>query len=302
MIFTIFFFLVSHFMYGQLFTISDNYSHNSLAINPAYSGSRDALSATVLYRNNWNGFEGAPKTMSLSVHAPLNNEKIGIGFFIMNDIIGVTNETSLVGSYAYRLNLGYGKLAFGMGFGAIIRNTAWNKLSALDANDDELADNFSSGIMPDFSVGIYYTTGKYFMGISIPLFLSHELDSKTNKYIIKNDFAQYNYFCNAGGTIDLAQSIKLFPSLLVKYQQGNVAQADISTQVILKNKLWLGATYRSRNVLVGMIQCQANRQLRIAYSYDFLVGRNRQFGNNTHEIMLDYVFKYTAKVSGPRQF
>jgi type IX secretion system PorP/SprF family membrane protein len=299
---SIWIFLFPLYVCGQLYTISDHYVYNALAINPAYSGSQDALSTTVLYRTYWVGFEGSPKTMSLSIHAPLNNERVGLGFLIMNDNIGVSKETSFIGNYAYRMDLGYGKLAFGLGFGITFYSNAWNKLVAQDADDEQLTDNSSTGIMPNFSVGIYYTTKKYFMGLSVPLFLSHEFDSKTDKYIIRNDFTEYNYFYNAGYIFDIDPNIKFFPSLLVKYHQGNATQIDINSQVIIKNRVWLGVSYRSKNIIVGMLQCQINNQLRIAYSYDFNIGKYRQYNNGSHEIMLNYIFNYAAEVTNPRQF
>ncbi len=295
-------FLIPLHVCGQLYTISDHYVHNALAINPAYSGSQDALSTTILYRNYWVGFEGSPKTVSLAIHTPLNNERVGLGFFIVNDNIGVSNETSFIGNYAYRIDLGYGKLAFGLGFGLTFTSTAWNKLDAQDADDELLTDNFSNAVVPNFSTGIYYTTKKYFIGLSVPLFLSHVYDSKTDKYSIRNDFTEYNYFCNAGYIIDLDPNIKFFPSLLVKYHQGNATQIDINSQVIIKNRVWLGISYRSKNILVGMLQCQINNQLRIAYSYGFSIGKIGQYNNGSHEIMLNYVFNYAAEVAGPRQF
>ncbi|MCK4699069.1 MAG: type IX secretion system membrane protein PorP/SprF, partial [Bacteroidales bacterium] len=82
-------FLFTFFAWGQLQPLSNQYIFNGLAINPAYSGSREALSMTMLYRNQWVGLEGAPKTMSFSLHAPLRKEKIGLGLLIINDKIGV---------------------------------------------------------------------------------------------------------------------------------------------------------------------------------------------------------------------
>ncbi len=295
-------FLFPLYVSGQLYTISDQYVHDALAINPAYSGSQNALSTTILYRNQWVGFEGSPKTMFLSIHTPLNNERVGLGFLFMNDNIGVSNETSFIGNYAYRIDLGYGKLAFGLGFGIIFTSTAWNELAVQDTDDEQLTDNFSTGVMPNFSTGIFYSTKKYFIGLSVPLFLSHVYDYKADKYTIRNDFTEYNYFCNAGYIFDLDPDIKFSPSLLVRYHRANSTQIDISSQIILKDRIWLGVSYRSKNTLVGMFQCQINNQLRIAYSYEFTIGKIGQYNNGSHEIMLNYVFNYAAEVTGPRQF
>ena len=48
------------------------YMYNPLAINPAYTGSRDVLSVVGLYRSQWVGLEGAPRTFTVSAHSPLS--------------------------------------------------------------------------------------------------------------------------------------------------------------------------------------------------------------------------------------
>jgi len=55
-------------------------------------------------------------------------------------------------------------------------------------------------------------------------------------------------------------------------------------------------------MLVGMLQCQLNYQLRMAYSYDFDLGSIGKYKNGSHEILLSYVFSYARMVKGPRQF
>jgi hypothetical protein len=76
----------------------------------------------------------------------------------------------------------------------------------------------------------------------------------------------------------------------------------VNAQLIIDQKIWLGAGYRTNKVLVGMLQCQLNHQLRMAYSYDFDGGRISRCSNGSHEALLCYVFRYVRKVTGPRQF
>jgi type IX secretion system PorP/SprF family membrane protein len=295
-------FILPAYSYGQLYSMSDHYVYNSLAINPAYAGSHNALSTIFGYRTCLNSFEGAPSTMTLSVHSSLNNDKIGMGLFVMDDKYGISNEMSFIGNYAYRMNIGYGKLALGIGLGMIVNKTQWNALEARDADDELLAENNSAGTLPDFSLGMYYSTNKYFIGLSLPLFLSHEYSSQTEKYTIKNDFKEYNYFFNTGYIFDINQNIKFFPSFLIRYNQGNAPQVDLTSQFIFKDIVWIGAQYRSRNVLVGMLQCQITKQIRVAYSYDYSVGRSDRYKFSSHEIMFNYVLAHKVVVESPRHF
>jgi type IX secretion system PorP/SprF family membrane protein len=56
------------------------YMFNMLAVNPAYAGSRDVLSMTGVYRQQWVGIEGAPTTQSFTIDMPVKKEKVGIGY------------------------------------------------------------------------------------------------------------------------------------------------------------------------------------------------------------------------------
>ena len=300
----IFILLVSFTLHlsAQLFPLSDHYIVNGLAINPAYAGCHDALSATISYRDQWVGFKDSPKSCFLSVHTPLNNDRIGLGLLVEKNSVGIFKETSILGNYAYRMELSDGKLALGLGFGLTVLNTAWNELVAADADDAQLINYPTSSVLPNFSLGAYYYTKKYYIGISMPRLLSYELDKSTGKYKLDHNFSGTNYFFSTGYEIGLSSQVKLLPSLLIKYHSNNTIQIDYTAQVNLKDKIWMGVGYRNKNILVGMLQCQLNYQIRMGYSYDYEFGTIGKYVNGTHEIVFNYVFKFTRKVIGPRQF
>jgi type IX secretion system PorP/SprF family membrane protein len=287
---------------GQMFPLSDHYVVNALAINPAYAGCQDALSATISYRDQWVGYKDSPKSYILSVHTPVYNDRVGLGLLIEKNSIGIFKETSFLGNYAYRMELRDGKLALGLGFGVTIYNIAWNELVAADANDVQLMNNSKSSVLPTFSLGTYYYTKKYFIGISLPLFLSHQIDKSTGKYKIGSNFSGSNYFLTGGYEIGISPQVKFLPSLIIKYHPKNAIQIDYNAQINLKDRIWMGIGYRNRNMLVGMLQYQLNYQIRMAYSYDYNFGSIGKYMNGSHEIVLNYIFKYSRNVIGPRQF
>src|ERR1017187_5133108 len=95
-----------------------HYMYNTLVVNPAYAGSRDALTVTALDRSQWVDFKGAPVTQTLTIQAPLPDQHFAVGFSLLNDAIGPTNNTSLFGDFAYRMQLTEkSKLALGLSAG-----------------------------------------------------------------------------------------------------------------------------------------------------------------------------------------
>lgn len=47
------------------------YMYNMNVVNPAYAGSKESISGGLLYRQQWSGLEGAPKTATFSLHSRL---------------------------------------------------------------------------------------------------------------------------------------------------------------------------------------------------------------------------------------
>ena len=96
--------------------------------------------------------------------------------------------------------------------------------------------------------------------------------------------------------------IRLLPAVLLKYNPFTKVQADLYAKLMLKERIGVGVGYRSSDVIMGMLQCRVNEQLKIYYSYDFDTGSMGTYKNGSHEVVLGYVFRYTREVPGPRQF
>lgn len=89
--------------YAQQDAQYTQYMYNAININPAYAGSRGALSVFGLYRTQWVGLDGAPETSSFSINTPINNSNLGIGLSLVNDKIGPTNENNISADLSYSI-------------------------------------------------------------------------------------------------------------------------------------------------------------------------------------------------------
>lgn len=282
--------------------MSDQHIFNQLSINPAYAGSDDAFSAMVTYRNQWVGFDGAPKTMTAVLHSPLGNELIGLGLTVMNDQIGVNNETSIMANYAYIIKMRDARLSFGVGAGVSLLSANWDDLKSININDVDLLNSSFKVANPNFSAGMYYRSRDFFLGVSLPMFLSYHYNPDSKKLSLKNDISEYNLFVSSGYMLELSNKVTFYPSTLMKYHAGNALQVDIYGQMILNDILWFGLGYRSIDTFVGMLQLQFTNQFRLAYSYDFDIGETGKYNSGSHEVMLKYVFSIKSKVEGPGRF
>jgi type IX secretion system PorP/SprF family membrane protein len=127
--------------YAQQDAQYTQYMYNTININPAYAGSRGALSIFGLYRTQWVGLDGAPETSSFSVNTPINNSNVGVGLSFVNDKIGPTNENNFSVDLSYTVQTSADfKLSFGIKGTANLFNLDTNKLNPEDQGDPQFQD------------------------------------------------------------------------------------------------------------------------------------------------------------------
>jgi len=289
-------------VYAQLEPLSNQYLLNTLSINPAYAGSREALSITMLHRNQWTGFDGSPKTLSLAMHAPMRNEKVGLGLLAVSDQRGISSSNIITGNFAYRIETGKGVFSFGLAGGFTAARNSWNSLVAVDQDDELLMRDSRSYLMPDFSVGTWFQSNQFFFGLSLPLFLSHRFNTATANYQVENRYNEYNLFFNGGYLFRPHTVFQILPSALIRFNPVSAPQADLNLHLILLDKVRTGISYRSNKSMVGLLMYHVNNQLALAYSYDMGFGRIGGYMGGSHEIMIRYDFRYIIDVIHPRYF
>lgn len=290
---------------GQINPTTNQYVLNPVSINPAFAGGRRALNITTFYGKQWVGIDGTPSTLTLSIDAPLADEKLGLGLMVISDRVGVTKENQIISSYAYRIEMDQGVLAFGLSAGITLTNSAFSDLIVLDPGDEIYLTDSRTFAVPNFSFGVHYSVNNYFAGFSIPKLLNYSFDLAKNKYALDNNIGNYSYLLNTGYLFDAGKKFKIFPSMLLRYSSipsPSVFQYDINAHVGYADKVWLGGSYRNNRTFATMLQFQPNDQLKIAYTYNFEVSRLGKYSNGSHEIMLRYVFKYNVNVMDPLNF
>ena len=289
-------------LFGQLLPVTNQYVLNQLSINPAFAGNRGALNIAAFYRRQWVGIPGAPETATLALDAPLLGSKLGLGLIISNDKIGVTKETRFMSNYAYRISMGDGNLAFGLGAGILTTNTAWSELTVIDQGDENYLVNSQVFVVPDFSFGVFYSKRNYFAGFSIPRLSNYTFNYDKNRYAVNFEPGQFYYLFNTGYLISLAPELKLLPSTLLTFSPEERMLYDINAHFIMYDRIWVGASYRNNRSVAGLLQFAINNQLKLAYSYDFDFGSLGQYSNGSHEIMVRYEFRYKIAVVNPLIF
>ncbi|MBN4072899.1 type IX secretion system membrane protein PorP/SprF [Crocinitomix catalasitica] len=291
-------FIYSANLQAQYLPLQTQYLFNSVALNPASTGSEDAFSLIGSFRAQWLGFPGAPMTQSLTVHGPTRNMKSALGFQIYADQIGVSRNTGIFGSYAYRLRFENSTLAFGFAAGINMIKTTLDELSVNDNNDSELNMNLQRGFLPDFSFGMHFYSEKFFISLSVPKFLTHDY-SGTN-FKLTNDFKNYNFIAGGGIAVKARSGMKFKPSVLFKYRYDARLQADINAMFTFNEKMDIGLSYRTEEALIVLIELRANKQFSFMYSFGFPLSPLWKYTFGSHEFSLKYTFLYKTKIASPR--
>jgi type IX secretion system PorP/SprF family membrane protein len=285
--------------YAQQDAQFTQYMYNTVNINPAYAGSRGAMSIFGLHRTQWIGLDGAPVTNAFSINTPINNSNLGIGLSFLNDRIGPTVENAISAdiSYTIRTSEKY-KLSFGIKGTGNFFNLDVSRLNPRDQNDPQF-QNLNT-FSPNIGAGIYLHSNKTYIGISVPNFI------ETNRYN-DNEIAIFkdkiNYYLIAGHVFEINSIIKFKPALLTKVVLGAPLQLDVSGNFMFNNTFVLGAAYRWDAAFSAMAGFQVTNGLYIGYGYDLETTKLRHYNSGSHEVFLRFeLFDNYNKIISPRFF
>ena len=294
---------ISHAQQDAMYT---HYMFNTLAVNPAYAGSRDALSITGLHRSQWIGFEGSPVTQTLTVHTPILTKNIGLGVSLINDKIGPVNISSLYFDFSYRIRFhDNANLAFGLKGGMNLRSLGLTDLDAYDSNDPALINDVRSQFLPNFGFGMYYYTDKFYAGVSIPKLLENNFITNTTIGTTNLASEERHYFLIAGTVFSINDEIKLKPTTFIKVSNGAPIEGDITATFIFNEKFSLGAMFRTGDALGLLAGINISKQFTLGYSFDWSYTNSTfKYNFGSHELMLRYEFNYKVgeNIHSPRYF
>lgn len=283
------------------------YMYNPLVINPAYAGNRGVTSIVLLHRSQWVGLDGAPRTQNLSVHSPIGLGKVGMGFSLVNDVLGPARETYFNVDFSYTLETGAeGKFSFGLKGSLDLLDVDFSRTNPFNTNDPFLI-NIDNKLSPNVGVGVFYHDSKFYAGLSAPQLLQTDHFDRSGSQGAETFVAEENihYYGLAGYVFDLNRNVKFKPSTLIKMVAGAPLAVDVNANFMFYDKLTLGASYRWSAALSGLVGFQVNDGLLIGFAYDRETTDlgNATYNNGTYELFLRFeLFKEYNRMLTPRFF
>lgn len=297
--------ILSQITFGQQDSQYTQYMYNTQTINPGYAGSRGVLSLTGLYRTQWVGLEGAPKTMNFSGSTPVNG-RVGMGLSFYKDEIGISVENNIDLDVSYTLPLNYQRdtyLSFGVKGGLNVLDVDYTKLNPNDVSDPSFygRNNIDGESSPIIGVGLYLRhADRWYVGLSIPNFLETKHYDDTTISMAKE---QMTYYLIGGYVFDLNPDLKFKPTFLLKATGGAALATDVSANFLLKETLTLGVAYRWDTAVSGLLGFQLSKNIMLGYAYDKGTTKLANYNSGSHEFFLRFELSGKQKnVMDPRFF
>lgn len=298
------------------------YLRNQFMVNPGAAGVYDFVDITIGGRWQWIGFGDEPRTTYLSVSSPLSSKpkprynpalrissgpvrnpeiktgkfKHAIGGQVIADQYGAFRKMHFAGTYAIHMPVSKNyNLSFGTRLGLSNNAFLQEKAIVLNPTDptatyssgDDTYDNFiadqSSKYILDLGAGLYLYSKKAFFGLAADQLTRDLVEFGTGT---SNFNTQMHFNATAGYKIGLNENLSLTPAMLIKYMAPAPVSVEGSLQLEYKEWLWIGASYRHKDAVIGMLGLNINERFKFGYSYDFSLSRFNDFSGGGHEIVL----------------
>lgn len=278
------------------------YMFNMMNINPGYTGSREVPSFTMLLRNQWSGFPGAPTSGSATFDNRVEGRNHSWGAQMYYDKIGIERTTGFQGFYSYSAPFEKATLSLGLNFGMLNYNVDYKKTNPYDVGDPSLQSVINK-FLPTAGLGALLSGEKWYVGLSAPALMKTKVSSD-GQAVIQQAGAEGHYFLSAGYVIPVSAAVVIKPSTLLKASNGAPLQADLNMNLWVNDVIGFGGSYRTSDAVVGMIEMKLNPMLRLGYAYDHNISDLVNYNSGTHEFMLRYELggKQGKKIVSPRYF
>ncbi|MEO0528186.1 MAG: type IX secretion system membrane protein PorP/SprF [Bacteroidota bacterium] len=292
--------LLSLMGYSQQDPQFTQYMYNTMTVNPGYTGSRGHLAILSLYRDQWVGIDGAPRTITFGLDSPVGRTD-GLGISIIQDELGPSEETYIDANYAHNiiLNRNGDRLSFGIKAGTRFFSLDWSKGLFRDP-EAIFNENVNSRLLPTVGAGVFYYSNKAYLGLSTPNFFNNEHYDEIQE---SEALERMHFFLIGGYVFDVNPFLKFKPSFFAKKVLGAPLSVDVSANFLFNESLNLGVNYRWDDSVSAILGFQISTRFNIGYAYDYSITDLNNYNSGSHEIFLRYQWiSRTTRLKSPRFF
>jgi type IX secretion system PorP/SprF family membrane protein len=274
---------------AQQLPIYSQYMLNNFTLNPAIAGTDGYFNVKSDDRFQWIGITDPPQTYILSMDGPITIQHIGIGGYIYTDITGPTRQTGITSSYSYHMQLTKDlNLSLGISAGILQYSIDGQAITLVQQNDQALANQFVSAIVPSFAAGAYLYSSKFYFGISAPQVVP--ITAKLNSFAGAEDQLVTHFYAIGGYNFDLGNNFGLDPSVELNYVNPVPPQVDMGARILYQQKYWIGGGFRTGDAAYALVGYTYLDNLTFGFSYDYPVTAINEYSIGTFELFIGLKF------------
>lgn len=263
-------------------------------LNPAIAGTRKTVDARLNYRNQWTGFEGAPKTMGASVHGRFYKGKMGAGAYVYRDQLGPAMYTTVAAAYSIHIKFSDTELSFGANFNYNVLSMDASKITFHNSQDQAILNMmaYPKAKIPNAAMGLLYYNDRFHIGIAMNNMLgtSYEFPRKVDGVKKSHIKTVPHYSLNLGYNWSNNPDFIFENMVFANYVAGTPMLLDYTLRMHIRQGLFIGAGVRIKNSISGQVGYTYDESVQISYSYDYNTNALRAYNTGTHEIKLIYVY------------
>ena len=272
-------------LFSQQIPLNTQYHYDLYQINPAAAGSKAYMPINLSFRKFWVGINGTPSVQALSAHIGVA-DRMGVGLKIFNYMQGPLRQTGVEATYAYHIPLSENGPKISLGLSPTFYQYYLDKsqINMEDPSDQVLLGD-NKTVVPDANFGALLYDEKYYVGISVYQLFQGKI--KLGSEGISEQKNVRHYYFNGGYNFDVSDNVRLEPSVLLKFLEDGVFQADINLNSVLFNTVNFGISYRTDDAVSIQVGYQ-NKSILFGYAYDITISDLRTQTSGSHEIVFIY--------------
>ncbi len=267
---------------------------NDYGLNPAVAGNSKGIMCMAGRRTQWRGFELSPVTNFASITRDIGKKKgykfywHGVGLYFEQDNLGIFTNTVASLSYAIHLKLSK-KYYLSCGIAAGVKQAAL--IYDVDPNDVAVATRVKGVVVPDFIPGLYLSSKKFAMGLSVRNLYKNKLQDKKGEIGTPDKPSRLRpvaYLTVNRKFFSSGYDFIFVPSVNIQSTFVGIPISSFNFIAYYHKRVGLGLSYRMHDAMSMMLHVRIWKNVIVGFAYDYTISKFRNAHANSTEVMFGF--------------
>lgn len=263
------------------------------------------LELDAISRTQWQGIEGNPRQVFVSLNSPVYPLNGGVGIQFSSDKAGLRSTVGGALSYNYVMDRDFGLISLGVGLGykqfsfdrgGILTPDGSSGDGRFGSRDDLLDESLVDASFLNYTLAVLYANGPLEIGLSYYQDLNSDEAQLTQSNGVLNLYSEYSY--------SYSEELDIVPYLFAKTNSFALAQYELGLGGVYLDRFSGGIGIRglggtSVDAILANMGVRISEKVSFAYYYDAGISSLASKAEGSHELMLRYSFGQTIYRTRP---